>query len=48
MVQETLLIPLWATVEIEQSAPIIHNPKSAETMTDFYYKFDKFSQAKSS
>ena len=43
MVQETLLIPLWATVEIEQSAP-----KSAEIMTDFDYNADKFRHAKSS
>lgn len=48
-IQETLLIPLWArAVEIEQSDPIIRDPKSAEIMTAINYDFNKFSHAKSS
>lgn len=48
-IQETLLIPLWArAVEIEQSDPIIYDPKSAEIVAAIDYDFDKFSHAKSS
>lgn len=49
IVQETLLIPLWArAAELQQSDPIICDPKSAEILEAIDYDFDKFATAKNS
>ena len=49
IVQETLLIPLWArAAELQQPDPIICNSKSAEILEAIDYDFDKFATAKNS
>lgn len=49
IVQETLLIPLWArAVELQQADPIICDPKSAEILEAIDYDFDKFATANNS
>lgn len=49
VVQETLLIPLWARAcEFSKPDPIIQDPKSVEIMKAIDYDFDKFATAKSS
>lgn len=49
VVQETLLIPLWArAAEIKQADPIIVDPKSAEILEAIDYDFDKFATANNS
>lgn len=49
IVQETLLIPLWArAAELQQADPIICDPKSAEILEAIDYDFDKFATAKGS
>ncbi|QDL07048.1 class I SAM-dependent methyltransferase [Brasilonema octagenarum UFV-E1] len=49
IVQETLLIPLWGRAsELQQTEPIICDPKSAEILEAIDYDFDKFAPAKNS
>ncbi len=49
VVQETLLIPLWArAVETNQPDPILSDPKAAEILTQIDYDFDQFASEKSS
>ncbi|NEU74274.1 class I SAM-dependent methyltransferase [Hassallia byssoidea VB512170] len=49
VVQETLLIPLWARAcEFSKPDPIIQDPKSVEIIEAINYDFDKFATAKSS
>ncbi|KOP27572.1 tetracenomycin C synthesis protein [Hapalosiphon sp. MRB220] len=49
VIQETLLITLWArATEINQSDPIIVDPKSAEILQAIDYDFNKFVNAKNS
>ncbi|WP_017651497.1 class I SAM-dependent methyltransferase [Fortiea contorta] len=46
IIQETLLITLWArATELQQSDPIIVDPKSAEILESIDYNFDKFANS---
>lgn len=47
IIQETLLIPLWARAcELKAADPIIVDPKSSEVIAAIDYEFDKFTTAK--
>ncbi|MHC5933151.1 hypothetical protein [Nostoc sp.] len=47
IIQETLLIPLWARAcELKAGDPIIVDPKSSEVLAAIDYEFDKFTTAK--
>jgi O-methyltransferase involved in polyketide biosynthesis len=49
IIQETLLIPLWArAAELQQQNPIIIDPKSAEILESIDYNFDKFATSQDS
>ncbi|RUR85842.1 class I SAM-dependent methyltransferase [Chlorogloeopsis fritschii PCC 9212] len=49
VIQETLLIPLWArATELEQVDPILVDSKSAEIVAALDYDFEKFAHAKNS
>lgn len=49
VIQETLLIPLWArAAELKQADPIITDFKSAQILEAIDYNFDKFAPAKGS
>ncbi|MCC5621300.1 hypothetical protein [Nostoc sp. CHAB 5715] len=47
IIQETLLIPLWARAcELQPAEPIIVDPKSSEILAAIDYEFHKFTTAK--
>jgi O-methyltransferase involved in polyketide biosynthesis len=49
VIQETLLIPLWARAcELQAADLIIVDPKLSEIIAAIDYEFDKFATAKSS
>ncbi|MEH2381271.1 MAG: hypothetical protein V7K27_20690 [Nostoc sp.] len=46
IIQETLLIPLWAIAcELKAAVLIIVDPKSSEILAAIDYEFDKFTTA---